>query len=90
MTKDQLLKIEKKKKSKIDKSIVLIIVCLPIFACLIAIFEYIFVKDKYKNEYDYRYLVLLIISIILYIIFVIRSIYFYVVKKDESIFIVQN
>ena len=81
------MKIEKKKKSKIDKSIVLIIVCLPIFACLIAIFEYIFVKDKYKNEYEYRYLVLLIISLILYIIFVIRSIYFYVVKKDESIFI---
>ena len=87
MTKEQLLKIEKKKKGRIDKLIDAGIVSLPVFACLIAIFEYVFIKNKYQNDYEYRYLILLIISIALYVIFVLRSIFYYVVKNDDSLFI---
>lgn len=87
LTKDQLLKIEKRKKGKIDRLIDIIIVSLPVFACLIAIFEYVFIKNKYQNDYEYRYLVLLIFSIVLYILFLIRSIYHYLVKNDDTLYI---
>lgn len=87
LTKDQLLKIEKRKKGKIDRLIDIIIVSLPVFACLIAIFEYVFIKNKYQNDYEYRYLILLIFSIVLYILFLSRSIYHYLVKNDDTLYI---
>lgn len=87
LTKDLLLKIEKRKKGKIDRLIDIIIVSLPVFACLIAISEYVFIKNKYQNDYEYRYLVLLIFSIVLYILFLSRSIYHYLVKNDDTLYI---
>ena len=87
LTKEQLLKIEKRKKGKIDKFIDLIIVSLPVFACLIAILEYVFIKNKYKNDYEYRYLALLIISITLYILLLLKSIYCFVAHNDDSLYI---
>lgn len=87
LTKDQLIKIEKKQKQAKDKLIDLVIICLPIFACIVSICEYVFVKDKYKNEFAHRYLVLLIVSIALYLVSVIRGIYKYSVKKDDTLYL---
>lgn len=87
LTKEQLLKIEKKQKSKKERILDLIIILLPIFACLIAISEYVFVKNKYQNDYEYRYLYLLIISIAVYILQILKSIFHYISKKDDSLYI---
>lgn len=87
LTKEQLHKIEKKQKSKQEEIFDLIIVSLPVFACIIAIIEYVFIKNKYQNDYAYRYLAILIISIAIYILFVIRSIICNLTKKDDSLYI---
>ena len=87
LTKEQLHKIEKKQKSKQEKIFDLILVSLPVFACIIAIIEYVFIKNKYHNDYAYRYLAILIISIAIYILFVIRSIIHNMIKKDDRLYI---
>ena len=87
LTKEQLHKIEKKQKSKQEKIFDLILVSLPVFACIIAIIEYVFIKNKYHNDYAYRYLAILIISIAIYILFVIRSIIHNITKKDDRLYI---
>ena len=87
LTKEQLLKIEKKQKNKKERIIDLIIVLMPIFACIVAILEYVLVKNRYQNDYEYRYLYLLIISIAIYILQVLESIFLYIAKKDDSLYI---
>ena len=87
LTKEQLLKIEKKQKQRIDKLIDVIIISLPFLACLVAIVEYIFIKDKYKNEYVHRYLVALSVSILLYLISVLKGVFKYKIKKDDNLYL---
>lgn len=87
LTKEQLLRIEKREKGKKEKVIDFIIVILPIFACLIAICEYVFIKNKHQNDYMYRYLVLLVIPILIYIVLLATSIYQMLAKKDDIKFL---
>lgn len=87
LTKEQLLKIEKKKKNDLEIKLDYLILFLPFVACLITIFEYLLIKNKYQNDYEYRYLVLILFSIILYTICIIKSIFKLVKKNDDNSFI---
>ena len=87
LTKEQLLKIEKKKKNNLEIAFDYLIIFLPYIACLLAVFEYLFIKNKYQNDFMYRYLILLLISISIYTIFIVKSIYLLLVKNDDNSFI---
>ena len=63
LTKEQLLKIEKKKKNSLEIKIDYLIIFLPYIAFSMSVFEYLFIKDKYQNDFMYRYVILLLISI---------------------------
>ena len=87
LAKEELKKLESKEKTKLDLILEWVLSILPVLSFLVAIFEYLFIKDKYQNDFKYRYAILLIIIISIYLIFLIKDSYLYIVKKDNTKFV---
>ena len=86
LAKEELKKLESKEKTKIDRLLEWVLSILPILSFLIAICEYLLIKDKYQNDFKYRYVIFLTTIIFIYLIFLIKDSYLYIVKKDDTSF----
>lgn len=86
-TKFELKKIEKRNKSENKKIFDILVSFLPLVSYLIAVLEYLFIQDKYQNDYKYRYMVFLFIIIAVYLLFLIKSIFIYKSKDDDEKFV---
>ena len=65
ITKEQLKKLEKKNKSKKEQIFDLFLSFLPLASYVVSVLEYLFIKDKYNNDFKYRYIIFLTIIIVL-------------------------
>ncbi len=86
-TKSELKKLEKKSKSKKEMFFDLLISFLPLLSYAISILEYLFIKDKYENDYKYRYVIFLTVIIVLYLFFLIKNLYIYLTCGDDEKYI---
>jgi len=82
LTKDELWELEENNKSRHQKIVDFIISLFPPICCLIAILEYILVPDKYPNACPERYIILLTIPLVIYIIRLILAVISY--KKGNK------
>ena len=81
---EKLKILEKRKKSKREVIADAIKGMLPFFAYLISLAEYLFIKNKYQNDYPYRYVILLTAGIAIYAFFLIKSLIIKKSKNDDS------
>ncbi len=68
LTRDELWELEENNKSKSQRIVDFIISLCPLFFCGMAILEYVFVPDKYPNANPERYIILLLIPTVIYMI----------------------
>lgn len=76
LTKDQLWELEQSSQGKMKTVQHIVISMLPIIGCLIALAEYYMIPDKYNNTHPERYTILLLVPLVVYCLFLIRSIFF--------------
>ena len=81
---EKLKILEKRKKSKKEVAFDTIKGILPFFAYLISLAEYVFIKNKYQNDYPHRYVILLTVGITIYAFFLIKSLIIKKSKNDDS------
>jgi len=77
LTKDQLIELEKKEKNSVGRFIDFLIVLGPLFCCAAAISEYLILPNIRKNEYEYRYMLLLLIPAVIYTGYFLASLFYY-------------
>lgn len=84
LTKDQLWELEQSNQSKSKRILDLIISVLPVVGCICALMEYYLIPDKYSNSNPERYMILLVIPVVIYIIMWIRAMLSYVKGNKQK------
>ena len=66
LTRDQLIELEQREKTPLQRAADILISLLPLLACLAAVLEYLLIPNKYKNNHAMRYVYLLLIPAAIY------------------------
>lgn len=86
-SKIELKKLEQSVKTKREKALDILLSLCPALAYIVALLEYICIKNKYQNDFPHRYIIFLSIILAIYFVLLMKSIFIYKKIDDNSEFL---